>query len=64
MGDGIVTFKISPDGQVTEIDADGFVGSGCMDFAKRTIAALGHVQSEKKKDSYYAHQGSGIKVGA
>ncbi|MBU1076960.1 MAG: DUF2997 domain-containing protein [Spirochaetes bacterium] len=45
--------KISADGQKIDIDAEGFVGSGCKDFARKTIEAIGTVQSEKKKDEYY-----------
>uniref|UniRef100_A0A6M3MB14 DUF2997 domain-containing protein n=1 Tax=viral metagenome TaxID=1070528 RepID=A0A6M3MB14_9ZZZZ len=59
-----LNIKISKDGQKIDIDAEGFTGSGCKDFARKTIEALGTVKEEKKKESYYGHQGSGVHVGA
>ena len=59
-----IKFRISADGQKIDIDAEGFTGSGCKDFARKTIEALGTVKEEKKKESYYGHQGSGVHVGA
>lgn len=61
MGD--IVFKISPDGQKTEIEADNFVGTGCLDFAQDTIRALGTPELERKKNAYYANQGERMHVG-
>jgi len=60
---GELTIKISPDGSKVDMDADEFVGTGCKDFAKSIIEALGKVESEKKKDAYFSHQDSGQSVG-
>lgn len=60
----VVTYRISPDGQNVEIDAEGFIGSKCKDFSKAVIRALGHVQNEKKKPEFHSSQTGGVKVGA
>ena len=57
-----VTFKISPDGSQVEVDAEGFHGTGCMDFAKRTLDALGRITDKKEKPEMYETAGAGISI--
>ena len=57
-----VTFKIGPDGSKVEVEAEGFTGGGCLDFAKRTLDALGKVTDKKDKPEMYLAAGSGIKI--
>ena len=57
-----VTFKISKDGSQVEVDAEGFHGVGCMDFAKKTLDALGVMTEKKEKPEMYATGTAGISV--
>ena len=59
-----VIVKISNNGEIVEMDAEGFTGASCKDLMKRTIDALGTVKEEKQKPEYFANQGSGVQVGA
>ena len=59
-----VKVTISNDGSKMEWDAQGFKGTGCKDFAKSILEAVGTVEEEKKKSSYYEQEHAGVKVGA
>lgn len=49
----VITYKIAPDGQSVEIDGQGFHGSGCIEAAKATMAAIGGPAKVEKKAEYY-----------
>jgi hypothetical protein len=48
-----ITIKINEDGSKVEIDAEGFVGSGCKDITGSLQRALGIVADSKIKSEYY-----------
>lgn len=48
-----IVYKISPDGQSVEVTAEGFHGSGCIDFAKKAMAAVGETQELKKRPEFF-----------
>jgi len=53
-----ITYRISKDGQTIEVDAVGFQGQGCLEFAKKAMQSVGEVQDMKKKPAFFeqAHQ--------
>jgi hypothetical protein len=55
-----VIIKISPDGTQVEIDADGFVGDACKQFAGGIQSALGDTLDEKTKPEFHQHAPSGL----
>jgi len=59
-----VEIKVSKDGQTIEMEATGFKGGLCRDFMDKTIQAIGKIQQEKKKPEFFAHEGSGVSIGA
>jgi len=48
-----VTYTISRDGQQIEVQAEGFSGSGCLEFAKKAMEAVGEVQELKKSPEFF-----------
>ena len=59
-----VKVTISKDGSKMEWDAYGFKGASCRDFAKSILEAVGTVEEEKKKPSYFEQEHAGVRVGA
>jgi len=59
-----ITVTVSKDGSDVVMDAEGFVGTGCSDFRKNIIAALGTISRDEKKPEYYATQSGGISLGS
>lgn len=62
---GEYTIQISPDGQQTTIDAEGFHGTACEDSIRVLLDALGdgELQEVKKKPEYYENTEEYVKVG-
>lgn len=60
---GEVIFTVSPDGQSIEVKAQGFKGSGCLDFAKKTLDALGTIEKMEKTPEYFESVGAGVRIG-
>jgi len=58
-----VIVKISPDGSQVDVDAQGFSGSSCTDFMRKTLEMLGNVIKEEKKPEFFHAGGSGIRIG-
>lgn len=57
-----VIIKISPDGSQVYVEAEGFVGEDCENFANDILEAFGTVE-KKRKPEFYNQGGSGVSVG-
>jgi len=58
-----IKIKVSPNGEDVEVEAFGFTGGACKDWSQDLINALGPMEKEKLKDSYFKTEHAGQTVG-
>ena len=58
-----IKITISKDGSEVDVEGDGFIGSGCMEYGKRIQVALGDTKDEKRKPEFFQGNSAGISVG-
>lgn len=57
-----VTYTISKDGSEVKVEAEGFQGTGCLDFAKKTMDALGQITAKEDKPEMFATGAAGVSI--
>lgn len=53
-----LTFKISADGSSVQVEADGFVGTQCLDKTEQFLRELGQISQQDMKPEAYQHDAS------